>query len=645
MYDVKKTVCDLRNETELRLSNLNSFCAVERVLRLKNLNTINKIKRIETAPRARYKVMLKFSMRKIFHAEIDFRSKIHALPYLLGLIFLSIYLFNFGTSNMGYVDPNIYSGAAGNYKTFYEVFAKSNTYMEKYSILRVLHLVILNAHQQLFNELSIYTIQIMYLIINFIIMLNFGKLFNIQLSRFSILSIYWIFIIPTYILETRWNYVQITGATITLYGLYNFIRYCYFRKRLNLIILGVCISFATNTHLKYTIVLILFLLSALLINAGIQNNDKIKIKLLLRDSASGFVLGQIVIETLFYLMLGRVAQPVLIQTFITPLTLASRRLEGVGIGEYRDVTLSSLIDLKYAYILTVVFIFLFSIIFIINKSFSNNYDDIEVVKWVFILTSAILLFIFSSIFLFKSPILEASWYYNTIWPMYGLVQFLVLNLIFLKLKGFQKEIIFYAICLFLVYLFFYYNLPNRELLFIIIGILFFGLIRTSPYYLLSTLGISILVLQFFQPPVGGKLKINHEQYAYREQSSTTRSLEFSKDQIWFSSLYSDLYIKQQSIIPIWYKLESGLGDMQSSIGFCVTDLHDCAGNGIKPDLKIWMENNGNIPKKIIILDTMDKSSLRIARSELKNEDFVMTEMFNSPSKSFIVGVFEKVEIK
>jgi hypothetical protein len=85
--------------------------------------------------------------------------------------------------------------------------------------------------------------------------------------------------------------------------------------------------------------------------------------------------------------------------------------------------------------------------------------------------------------------------------------------------------------------------------------------------------------------------------------------------------------------------------MQSSIGFCVTDLHDCAGNGIKPDLKIWTENNGNIPKKIIILDTMDKSSLRIARSELKNEDFVMTEMFNSPSKSFIVGVFEKVEIK
>jgi hypothetical protein len=555
-------------------------------------------------------------------------------------------MFNFGNSNRGYVDPNLYSGIAVNYETFYDVYEKSETAMEKYSILRVVHIAILHLHQRLFDEMSIYTLQIMFILINYLVLRNFVKIFGLPLNKYSIISIFVTLIIPSYILETRWSYVNISGMTFTLLAIYYFVKFYQTNIPRNLILFGFFTGLATNTHLKFTYLLLVFSIVTLIYNFKfyvIKNHaPKIFSKIII-----GIIISQLLIETIFFSLLKKFDNPIFVQTFETPLRLAKMRLEGNTqiIGSSENTSIPDLLDVKYSYLLPILILAIFtSIVFIlINQGLLVNDKTKDVYMWVSIFLNSILFTFFVSLAVVELPILEVSWYFNMIWPLYACSQVLIISTIFNEITSYQRKIIYIAVCTAIVFLFFQSHLITKTnlIILVIILILATGFLNKYKQYALSLIILFILALQFLQPPIGNGLKISFQQYGIGNTDQKIKSLEFAKDQIWFSSLYAELHNRQNKIVPIWYRLESGLGDMQSSTGFCVTALHDCQGSGQKPDLRIWINNNGYYPQNILIMDTLDQSSMRIARAELNNFDYILTESIWSPTLNFMVGIFEK----
>ncbi len=570
-------------------------------------------------------------------------TKFEWLIAVLFLVVSSTYLFNFGHSNQGYVDPNIYSGIAGNYKIYYDIFEKSNSVMEKYSIFRVVHILILTVHQNIFASFSFYSIQIMFILINYITLRNFSILLKFPKGLLNYISIFFIFIIPTYILETRWNYVQVSGGTFTLIAIYYFIKNFYEQKKINIIIFGIFFTFATNTHLKYTIVLTIFVLVSYFYINKFGDFQRINLKVFLKGLTQGVIVGQVLIETIFYTYLKKYEEPILYQTFITPFRLAQNRVQGMGLGEYIEVSILSLLDIKYIYIFPIIFFALISNILLLQKKINFIVESHrKLIVWVAAIFNSVMIIVLSSVFLLKFPILEVSWYYNMIWPLFGLGQLMISNILIMTLTKYQKRITLIVFCLFVLNLFFHNMIfPSIGIIITATVIMVAGIFQNAKNYLIAIGSFSILFLQFLQPPVGKNLKIDYQQYSYRDTNRTISALEFAKDQIWFSSLYSDLHVKQNEINPIWFHQDSGLGDMQSSTGFCVTALHDCAGIGNRPDLAIWLKNNEYFPENIIILDTMDQTSLREARRDLIEYGYILSQTKFSPSLNFLVGIFVK----
>ncbi len=573
------------------------------------------------------------------------RKKIDYLLALLCLGTFSVYTLNFGNSNIGYVDPNIYGGVAGNYKEFYDVFESSNSVMEKYSILRVVHISLLFLHQELFSELSIITFQIMFLLVNYIILTEILRLFYSLSSMFSFFITVWVLIIPTYILETRWNYVQVSGATFSLISIYFLLRFYKSYKSFNLIFYGISLALATNIHLKYTVLILTFNFFTLIFSKKILFKKITYSKDLFLTVLKGFFLGQLLIEVIFYLSLGRITTPIFIQTFFTPVKLAAMRIDGNQniAGSAGDISIFDLFSFDYFYLFPIIF---FAVVFNLKiikvKAFSLGSDSVnQVTIWIAIALNSIILTFLLSLYVLELPIFEAYWYFNMIWPIYSVAQVLILALIAQKLNTQQKVIFSFLIGSTILILFFFHSIPKMNYTFILLCVIvLFGFVNNRRTYLITILTFGTLLLQFLQPPIGNKNNIDFQQYAARSQTQATRSLEFAQDQIWLSSLYASLHTKQNKSVPIWYSEKSGLGDMQSSTGFCVTALHDCGGSGEKPDLNIWLNNNGYVPEFIVIMDTMDQTSLRIARAELNNYGYSIIGLDMSPSLNFVVGIFE-----
>jgi hypothetical protein len=572
------------------------------------------------------------------------KAKFTTIFAILLSVTASTVLFGFGNSNLGYVDPNIYSGVAGNYRVFYDIFENSNSVMDKYSIFRIVHIFLLFLHQKIFGALSIITFQIMFILINFLVLKKFLQLFKIPWNSFSVLTIYWVLVIPTYILETRWNYVQVTGASLTLIAVYNLVKYYYTKDRFNLIAFGFFFSLLTNTHLKYTVQIIIF--TTFFLIYSIKLNKK-KINIIFNQTWNifkGILVGQLFIEILFYLMVSKITTPLFIQTFITPLKLARMRVEGInGLGSYVDVGLAELLNLDYIYLYPIYIVVIVCNVLLMVKRYTRISESInsEVLHWIAILFNSIVVTLLISVYFIKSPMFQAYWYFNTIWPLYALGQLLILNQLVKILTNEQKRIFWFLISFGMIYLFFNKYMPDKERVIIAtLLLILLGMLRNRISYSISVVTLGILSLQFLQPPVGNKTDIDFQQYSFRSQLQTIRTLEFASDQIWFSSLYTDTYTKQNRSVPVWYSEKSGLGDMQSSLGFCVTALHDCGVSGEKPDLNIWLNNNGYLPEFIVIMDTADQTSLRIARVELNAYGYSIIGLDRSPSLNFVVGIFE-----
>lgn len=499
--------------------------------------------------------------------------KKHIDSYLVFILGCFMFLIRGGgaSGNIGYIDPNVYSGLGINIRGI--LVADGPNYYSS----RIAHVMFLRLFVFFFDSvgpilflgfITSCTALVCYLITRRTIP-NLKRPFAMVVALTMIC-------LPSFYLDSKWTYVNVTfhlfiGLTIYFIVSKNQIKHSFF-------IAAVMAVIALNIHLKGALLIVCVFTSAFMLHYS----DNPKKLVLLREVVAGTITGLLFVEALFQIALGRLSTQISwyhqIKLFL--------QLSGQRSGEWLSI-MDMVRSGKTPWTILIFIVAIMNMLFIVylkKKRIAIGISPVAYFIAVFSGLGSVSFFIYQE--LLKYPIVGTFWYFNTFWivqitTLLSMINWLVVantksqSAIFSVLAMFSGIYVFPASFLIPGNLLWIEKDLHRIILSatvvtiaIVIG---FVLIRNKSFQITVSLLVFILVLWTSHKQETNFTSLMRQRSIFDYETE----VDFFKDQIWLVNEWIKLDGSNGLVnAPIWYENDPRgyLGALQSGAGFAQTRL-------------------------------------------------------------------------
>ena len=502
---------------------------------------------------------------KIFKKHID--------SYLVLILGSLIFLVRGGgaSGNIGYVDPNVYSGLGINIKGILEADGPN------YYSSRIAHVMFLRLFVYFFDSLgpilflgfiTASTALVCYLVTR--------RTIPDLKKPFAMVVAITLICLPSFYLDSKWTYVNITFhlfIVLTIYFLVsqNQIKHSFFFAAVMAVV-------ALNIHLKGALLVVCVFTGALMIG-DLKTQKK---SIFIREIAAGTITGLLFIEVLFQIALGRLSTQI---SWYHQIKLFMQ-LSGQRSGEWlsiMDIVRSG--KMPWTILIFIVAILnMLLIVYLMKTRTAIAISPVASFVAIFSGLGSVSFFIYQEVL--KYPVVGTFWYFDTFWivqitTLLSIINWLVItkaksqSAAFLVLAMFAAVYIFPAS--FLIpgnLLWIEKDLQKMILRIIVITIAMvigYVLIRNTKFQITVPLLVFTLILWSSHKQETSFTSLMRQRSIFDYETE----VNFFKDQTWLI----DEWIKLDGFnglvnAPIWYENDPRgyLGALQSGAGFAQTRL-------------------------------------------------------------------------